>query len=412
MITLPPSGHRHLLRHLEHSKDLLLHQTIHKKLVIRIGTASTTTSSSLSVGINSNHINSLNHNHVNSIQNSSTPNVKIKVKQEKDCAATSHTKSSKPTHKQIASTRLMPRVCVYSVDDTTATCATVNTDWTRVAFGFETSDIQLLAVGGCDIRPKGRNTTSIRIELPCEPGPSSNLASIAKEESSSKTILRGHSGPVYDLSFLPESDILLSASEDTTIRGWCTKSGRQLASYTGHQYPIWCVKSSALGIYFASGSMDTTARLWTTNRSYPLRIFAGHSQDVDCLQFHPNTKYLATGSADKTVRLWNVSDGRTVRIFTGHFGPVTALAFSPDGRLLASAGDDLHIKIWDIGSANVVKDLTAHSDQIVDLSFNHDSTLLMSTGGTDKVVKVFDVRPPPLKQEANNNVQGAKEMKS
>lgn len=49
----------------------------------------------------------------------------------------------------------------------------------------------------------------------------------------------------------------------------------------GHNYPIWAVDVSPLGVYIATGSHDKTARLWSLERNYPLRIFAGHVQDVD-----------------------------------------------------------------------------------------------------------------------------------
>jgi WD40 repeat protein len=51
--------------------------------------------------------------------------------------------------------------------------------------------------------------------------------------------------------------------------------------FRGHNYPIWCVDVSTLGVYVATGSHDRTARLWSLDRTFPLRIFAGHNQDVE-----------------------------------------------------------------------------------------------------------------------------------
>lgn len=49
----------------------------------------------------------------------------------------------------------------------------------------------------------------------------------------------------------------------------------------GHNYPIWCVAESSVGMYLATGSKDLTARLWSTDREYPLQTYIGHTQDVD-----------------------------------------------------------------------------------------------------------------------------------
>jgi WD40 repeat protein len=54
----------------------------------------------------------------------------------------------------------------------------------------------------------------------------------------------------------------------------------------GHNYPIWCVDVSTLGVYVATGSHDRTARLWSLDRTFPLRIFAGHNQDVEVYFVH------------------------------------------------------------------------------------------------------------------------------
>lgn len=51
--------------------------------------------------------------------------------------------------------------------------------------------------------------------------------------------------------------------------------------YRGHNYPIWCVAESSVGMYLATGSKDLTARLWSTDREYPLQTYIGHTQDVD-----------------------------------------------------------------------------------------------------------------------------------
>lgn len=98
--------------------------------------------------------------------------------------------------------------------------------------------------------------------------------------------LCGHSGPVYAVSFSPDRTLLLSCSEDGTIRLWSLQIWTCLVVYKGHMFPIWDVKFSPLGYYFASCSYDRTARLWATDHYQPLRVFAGHFSDVDVSFFN------------------------------------------------------------------------------------------------------------------------------
>ena len=93
--------------------------------------------------------------------------------------------------------------------------------------------------------------------------------------------LHGHNGPVYRVAFSPDRTLLLSCSEDTTIRLWSLQTWTCLVCYKGHIFPVWDVRFAPHGYYFASAGHDKTARLWATDQHQPLRIFAGHFSDVD-----------------------------------------------------------------------------------------------------------------------------------
>lgn len=99
--------------------------------------------------------------------------------------------------------------------------------------------------------------------------------------------LIGHSGPVYSLAFDPTTgpsappNLLLSASQDATVRLWSMDTLSNLVAYRAHRDPIWDVDWAPRGVYFATGSRDRTARLWSTERTAPLRMMVGHLSDVD-----------------------------------------------------------------------------------------------------------------------------------
>lgn len=51
--------------------------------------------------------------------------------------------------------------------------------------------------------------------------------------------------------------------------------------FRGHNYPIWCLDTSPLGIYMATGSADKSVKIWSLENLYPIRIGAGHTKDVN-----------------------------------------------------------------------------------------------------------------------------------
>lgn len=201
-------------------------------------------------------------------------------------------------------------------------------------------------------------------------------------------ILLAHSGSIYDIVFVVNHDLMLSCSEDTTIRLWCLKSKCNVLVYRGHNYPIWSLDIGPQGNLFASGSMDATARLWRLDKITPVRIFCGHDKDVECIKFHPNEKYLATGSSDSTVRLWSIADGKMVRLMVGHQQPITGLSFFPDGKFLASASRGGVIKIWNLATNIVARELTVPPSFTI--SFSADQKFISSCG-VDNVLRLWHV---------------------
>ena len=78
---------------------------------------------------------------------------------------------------------------------------------------------------------------------------------VSTEKLQKRSILRGHSGPIYDLAFTSQGRYLMSVSEDTTMRLWDLKSGVNKAIYQGHAYPIWSVDTDRVGLSLITGNL-------------------------------------------------------------------------------------------------------------------------------------------------------------
>ncbi|NER28350.1 MAG: hypothetical protein F6J89_12120, partial [Symploca sp. SIO1C4] len=155
--------------------------------------------------------------------------------------------------------------------------------------------------------------------------------------------LEGHSGSVTSVSFSSNGKLIVSGSEDKTVKLWNIE-GSLLATLEGHNGSVTSVSFSPDGKLLASGSKDKTAKLWNIDGSL-LATLESHTGSVTFVIFSPDGKLLASGSEDKTVKLWNY-DGTLIKTLKDHKRSVKSISFSPDGKLLASADTSDTVIIW------------------------------------------------------------------
>ncbi|XP_037399523.1 transcription initiation factor TFIID subunit 5 isoform X2 [Pygocentrus nattereri] len=227
----------------------------------------------------------------------------------------------------------LPSICFYTFLNVYQglTAVDFTDDSSLIAGGFADSTVRVWSV-----TPKKLRKVKSAADLSLIDKESDDvLERIMDEKTASESkILYGHSGPVYGVSFSPDS-------------------------------------------------------LWATDHYQPLRMFAGHLGDITCTRFHPNSNYVATGSADRTIRLWDVLNGHCVRVFTGHKGPIHSLAFSPNGKYLASGSTDGRVLLWDLGHGLMIGELKGHTDTVYALKFSRDGEILAS-GSMDNTVRLWD----------------------
>ena len=130
---------------------------------------------------------------------------------------------------------------------------------------------------------------------------------------------------------------------DGTVRLWEVQSRRLIATLQGHTSGVRGVAMSADGHLVVSGSEDGTVRLWsfdttTPNRSgaaRPLATLEGHTGCVWSVALAQDGRTLASISEDGTVRVWDLASGQVLASLPGHTAS-WGVALSRD-RILASA---------------------------------------------------------------------------
>jgi len=207
--------------------------------------------------------------------------------------------------------------------------------------------------------------------------------------------LQGHSGSVRAVSLNAENNLVLSGSEDTTVKLWDLTSGEVLLTLTGHTDAVQTVTFAPDVRSAISGSNDSSIIVWNLNPKKVVKTLAGHSAPVHSVVVSANGKFILSGSADKTVVLWDFKTGKKLKTLKAHEGAVAAVAISADGSVAASGSFDKIIVVWDLTSGKALRTFSGHTREVTSLSMSPDGKRLLS-GSADQSVRFWDIQSGQL----------------
>lgn len=77
------------------------------------------------------------------------------------------------------------------------------------------------------------------------------------------TVFHGHVGAVYQVAWSADSNYIISASKDSTVKLWSPKNKKTAqATLPGHEDEVYALDWSPDGSQVASGSKDRTIKIW------------------------------------------------------------------------------------------------------------------------------------------------------
>lgn len=239
---------------------------------------------------------------------------------------------------------------------------------------------------------------------------------------SAKYTLRSHFDGVRSLAFHPVEPVLITASEDHTLKLWNlqkTVPAKKAASldvepvytFRAHMGPVLCLAVSATGEQCFSGGIDSTIRCWNLPSSSidPYDSFdcnvlqetlEAHTDAVWGLSIHSSKMQLLSCSADGTVRLWSpgtkspLLNTFTIEDETGLPTSVDFVRCDPSQMVASYTSSNTYI--FDIESGKQVLSLETKinsdggvSNQINRI-VNHPTLPVTITAHEDRHIRFFD----------------------
>jgi len=221
--------------------------------------------------------------------------------------------------------------------------------------------------------------------------------------------LEGHRGQVTAVAFSPRSRVsntglrvgdpflLVTASDDRTVRVWNPMDGTEVRTLMGHDAAVNQTEFSPDGTYLVTASDDRTARVWNTRTWEVEHVLRGHRAQVLSAHFSAadGPRRIVTTSADGTAQVWDASTGAAVVVCIGHSGPVWDALFSPsDPAIFLTVSSDTTARLWNTETGRLETELAGHEAEVHGMRFSRDGKQVV-TRSWDGIARVWNFEPEP-----------------
>jgi hypothetical protein len=161
--------------------------------------------------------------------------------------------------------------------------------------------------------------------LTCSRDKTAKVWDLAAKESA--ITFPDHQQPVYGVAVKPDGKLAYSVGEDNQLRTWnATGDGKQVRASGGHGGFIFKVLQHPKQPLLITCSQDKTVRIWNADNGGNVRTLSGHTDYVYAIALSPDGNLIASGSWNGEVRVWKVADGSVVKDFTAAPGLQAAAA--------------------------------------------------------------------------------------
>lgn len=203
----------------------------------------------------------------------------------------------------------------------------------------------------------------------------------------------GHRDAIRGLSFAPDDQRFVTASDDSTLKIWGFDEAQEESTLKGHGWEVKCVAWHPWQALLVSGSKDNLVKFWDPRTGGELGTFHGHKNTVQAVRWHGDGHYVATASRDQSVKVYDIRAMKELYTMRGHAKEVCSLEWHPVHHdLLVSGGSEGSIIYWSLASSTPETPLhtieTAHESNVWSLQW-HPLGHLLASGSNDHTTRFW-----------------------
>ena len=217
--------------------------------------------------------------------------------------------------------------------------------------------------------------------------------------------LSGHRGLVKTPGISADGRLLVTGSDDNTVRFWSLPDGQSLGAPLLFRRQLFDTQLSPDGRWVTVSLVDRnfesgTVEVWDARsrrrvRSVRVAAFVGFAR------FSPDGRLLAVGNRFGRTQVWSTANWKPVtRWLGGDASGIITAQISPDGSTLATGSETGIVRLWDIPTEQAVgAPLPGGPNEPVLPFFTPDGTRLIASYQSGRAY-VWDIRPGSLKRHA------------
>jgi len=188
--------------------------------------------------------------------------------------------------------------------------------------------------------------------------------------------LIGHKRSVRAVSSSAEGSVIVTGSEDATIRFWHPATGKEIGKINVNS-GIGTLAMSADGSKVSIGCENNLIEVWEIKSQHRILQMAGHkSYPCSSMDYSKDGKWvISTGWIEPGAFLWDLEVGKLKTMIVCE--DASCVAFSPDSTKLVISGSQLvgGSKVYDVTSGNLITRIKGHSERCTAIRFLDNDTI-------------------------------------